>query len=139
MAALTGNYRPEHVFALKQNLALFEYYQSMLAECDAAIERHLQTLTAQTEPPASDLPPRRTKAQPRSKEPRFDIRSYLYRLTGTDLSQIGGIGPESPPESDRNDSRRGSRGSGERKGFLSAPLLPLREIMRFVRIWADDP
>jgi transposase len=92
-AALTGNYRPEHVFALKQNLALFEYYQGMLAECDAAIERHLQTLAAKTEPPASDPPPRRTKAQPRSKEPRFDIRGYLYRLTGTDLSQIDGIGP----------------------------------------------
>jgi transposase len=93
VAALTGNYRPEHVFALKQNLALFEYYQGMLAECDTAIERHLQTLAAQAEDPAAPLPPRRTKAQPRSKEPRFDIRGYLYRLTGTDLSQIDGIGP----------------------------------------------
>lgn len=96
VAALTGNYRPEHVFALKQNLALFEYCQGMLVECDAAIERHLQVLTAQTdqtEAPSAPLPPRRTKAQPRSKEPRFDIRGYLYRLTGTDLSQIDGIGP----------------------------------------------
>ena len=94
VAALTGNYRPEHVFALKQNLALFEYHQRMLSECDGAIESHLQTLTARVEPVSAPLPPRRTKAQPRSKEPRFDIRGYLYRLTeGKDLSQIDGIGP----------------------------------------------
>ena len=93
VAALTGNYRPEHVFALRQNLALFEHYQGMLAECDAAVERHLRTLTAQTEPPSTPLPPRRTKAKPRTKEPQFDVRSYLHHLTGTDLSQIDGIGP----------------------------------------------
>jgi transposase len=93
VTALTGNYRPEHVFALKQNLALFEYYQGMLSECDAAIEGHLRTLAAQMEPPSTPLPPRRTKPQSHGKEPRFDIRGYLYRLTGTDLSQIDGIGP----------------------------------------------
>ena len=93
VAALTGNYRPEHIFALKQNLALFEYDQGTLGECDTIIERHLGTLAQQTEPPASPLPPRRTKAQSRSKEPRFDTRGYLYRLTGADLSQIDGIGP----------------------------------------------
>ena len=93
VTALTGNYRPEHVFALKQNLALFEYYQGMLSECDAAVESHLQTLVARLEPPTTPLPPRRTKPQSHGKEPRFDIRGYLYRLTGTDLSQIDGIGP----------------------------------------------
>lgn len=93
VTALTGNYRPEHVFTLKQNLALFEYYQGMLSECDAAIEGHLQALAAQMEPPTTPLPPRRTKPQSHGKEPRFDIRGYLYRLTGTDLSQIDGIGP----------------------------------------------
>ncbi|HEY0150804.1 MAG TPA: IS110 family transposase [Longimicrobium sp.] len=93
VTALTGNYRPEYVFTLKQNLALFEYYQSMLCECDAAMERHLQVLSAQMEPPTTPLPPRRTKPQSHGKEPRFDIRGYLYHLTGTDLSQIDGIGP----------------------------------------------
>jgi transposase len=93
VTALTGNYRPEHVFVLKQNLALFEYYQGMLSECDAAIEGHLRTLAAQMEPPTTPLPPRRTKPQSHGKEPRFDIRGYLYSLTGTDLSQIDGIGP----------------------------------------------
>ena len=39
--ALTGNYRPEHVFVLRQNLDLFDIYQRHLATCDGAIEGHL--------------------------------------------------------------------------------------------------
>ena len=41
MAALTGHYRPEHVFVLQQNLELFDAYQRQLAACDAAIEAHV--------------------------------------------------------------------------------------------------
>jgi hypothetical protein len=33
VAALTGNYRPEHVFVLQQNLELFHVHQSKLADC----------------------------------------------------------------------------------------------------------
>jgi transposase len=93
VAALTGNYRPEHVFALKQNLQLFDMYQGMLQDCDTAIEAHLQKLTAQTEPPKEALPPRRSKRQHRGNEPGFEVRRYLHQLTGVDLSQIDGIGP----------------------------------------------
>ena len=46
VAALTGNYRPEHVFALQQNLELFDTCQTQLAVCDRAIETHVHTLTA---------------------------------------------------------------------------------------------
>ena len=37
-AALTGNYRPEHLFALKQNLELFDAFQLQIQTCDVAIE-----------------------------------------------------------------------------------------------------
>ena len=36
-AALTGNYQPEHVFALTQALALFDFYQERVNECDTQI------------------------------------------------------------------------------------------------------
>jgi hypothetical protein len=36
VAALTGNYRAEHVFVLRQNLEVFDYVQPQLAACDAA-------------------------------------------------------------------------------------------------------
>ena len=48
IAALTGNYRPEHVFVLQQNLELFDACQAQLAACDTAIEAHVQTVTAAT-------------------------------------------------------------------------------------------
>ena len=51
-AALTGHYRPEHVFVLQQNLELFDAYQRQLAACDAAIEAHVQALAAQAPAPA---------------------------------------------------------------------------------------
>lgn len=93
VAALTGNYRPEHVFVLKQNLQLFELYQGMLLDCDTAIEAHLQALMVEVESPSEPLPPRRSKRQHKGHEPAFDLRKYLYQLTATDLSQIDGIGP----------------------------------------------
>ena len=93
IAALTGHYRPEHVFVLGQNLELYEAYQRQMAACDAAIERHLQTLTADTEPPVGPLPAPRTRRKPRDNEPGFDVRRPLHQLTGVDLTQIDAIGP----------------------------------------------
>src|SRR5213594_2514652 len=61
IAALTGNYRAEHLFVLEQNLQLFDTCQAQLAACDAAIEAHLKTLTAALAAPATPLPAARTK------------------------------------------------------------------------------
>lgn len=93
VAALTGNYRGEHVFVLQQNLELFDVYQQQLAASDAAIEAHLARLTAAATPPATTLPVARRRQKPRENEPRFDLRPPLHQLTGADLSQIDGIGP----------------------------------------------
>ncbi len=95
VAALTGHYRPEHVFVLKQNLELFEAYQRQMADCDTAIEAQLQTLAANATTPPAPLPAARSKRKPRHNEPRFEIRSPLHRLTGADLSQIDGLAPHS--------------------------------------------
>src|SRR5215475_3612708 len=47
VAALTGNYRAEHLFALKQNFAAYEFLLQQIAECDDQIERLLTCLAAQ--------------------------------------------------------------------------------------------
>lgn len=93
VAALTGNYRAEHVFVLPQNLQLFDIYQRQLAACDIAIEGQLARLTAAASTPATALPAARPRQKPRDNEPRFDLRTPLHHLTGADLSQIDGIGP----------------------------------------------
>ncbi len=93
VASLTGNYRAEHLFALRQNLELYDTFQHQVQACDAEIERLLQTLAAQQDPPNLPPPPPRNKKKPRDNEPRFDIRAPLYRLAGADLTQIDTIGP----------------------------------------------
>jgi len=90
--ALTGNYRPEHVFALRQALELYDFHQAKIAECDVEIEAVLRVLSEPMTPPDTPLPSaRHTKKSP--NEPRFDARPALFRLLGADLSQIHGFGP----------------------------------------------
>jgi transposase len=94
IAALTGHYRPEHLFVLQQNLELFEACQAQLATCDTAIETHLRTLTAQVAAPPVPLPAPRVTKKPRDNEPRFEVRSPLHWLTGgVDLTQLDGLAP----------------------------------------------
>src|SRR5271167_3147359 len=93
VAALTGNYRAEHLFSLRQNFAAYEFHLRQIADCDAAIEKLLAQLAEQQPPPSAPLPAPRSKRVSKHA-PAFDIRSPLYRLTGgADLSQIDAIGP----------------------------------------------
>ena len=88
--ALDGNYRPEHVFALRQALELYEFHHVKVAECDVEIEAALRELNADRDAPSTPLPKIRD-AKGRN-EPAFDVRSAMYTLVGRDLSQIHGIG-----------------------------------------------
>lgn len=90
--ALTGNYRPEHVFALKQALALYDFYTEQISECDRAIEGQFSNLKPVV--PPDDLPPLppSTKPKPHAKNaPDYDARPLLYQLTGVDLCAIDGL------------------------------------------------
>jgi transposase len=93
-AALTGNYRAEHLFTLKQNFEAYQFDCQQIAQCDAAIQQLVDTLATQQPPPATELPSARHPFKPKRHDPSFDIRTPLHRLTGgADLSQIDGIGP----------------------------------------------
>jgi transposase len=89
--ALTGHYQPEHVFALKQALALYDAYTEQVRECDAAIEQRFQAI----KPVGTDaLPPlnRGNKHRTHNKNaPMYDARGMLYQLTGVDLIAIPGL------------------------------------------------
>ena len=91
-AALVGNYQPEHVFALAQAVALYDFYQARVDECDAKIQEVLAVLVAEKAPPSAPLP----KARHRTAQPNavsFDVRPFLYQLAGVDVTQIHGLGP----------------------------------------------
>ena len=91
-AALTGHYRREHVFVLRQNLELYDSHQHQISACDEAIEALLQDLAARQALPDTPLPRARRRPRPKN-EPRFDIRSPLHRLSGADLTQIDAVAP----------------------------------------------
>ncbi|MCU1297937.1 MAG: transposase [Acidobacteriaceae bacterium] len=42
--ALVGDYRPEHLFTLRQSLEAYRQYQRWIAACDGEIERQLRFL-----------------------------------------------------------------------------------------------
>jgi transposase len=89
--ALTGTYRPEHLFALRHALELYDVHQAKIAECDKEIEAVLQQLNADRPAPDDPLPAvRHAKGR---NELQLEVRSALYTLLGADLSQIHGLGP----------------------------------------------
>ena len=87
--ALQGSWRAEHLFALRQALALYEFYHQQIGECDQAIEAHLRTFKDKSAGQAPPYRPRRRKRE--ANEPRFDARARLYCLCGVDLTAIEGI------------------------------------------------
>lgn len=89
-AALNGNDRPEHIFALTQSLDLYDFYYVKMLECDRNLEAVLDTLAANHNP--RDLPLVHTKTK-QVGTPSFDVRAALYGILGLDLTQIHGLGP----------------------------------------------
>jgi hypothetical protein len=92
-ASLTGNFRREHVFVLRQNLELYDSYQRQINICDGEIDSLLQNLAAKQDTPAAALPPARRRYRLQKNDPRFEIRSPLHRLSGADITQIDALGP----------------------------------------------
>jgi transposase len=84
--SLEGNWRAEHLFALKQALAAFDFIGTQLAECDREIEAQLESLQIHEGDPAKGR--RRGRAR---NAPRFDLRAHLFRMCGVDLTRIDGI------------------------------------------------
>jgi len=90
--SLEGNYKREHLFALKQSVELYDIYDQQLRACDAELE----SMYDQFDPPAdSDLsatePPAPRTSKRRKNQAHFDLGTSLYRMTGVDLTQIDGI------------------------------------------------
>jgi transposase len=88
-AALTGHYRPEQVFALRQALALYDSYQEKIAACDTEIEAPLASLEHDSGVSLEALPAARYKTR-QANEPNCKVREALLQVIGTDLSQVPG-------------------------------------------------
>jgi transposase len=92
--ALTGTWREEHLFVLKQSVLLYDFYTEQIQACDEEIER-LYGLTRPDWETGEVEPFTRRKKNSRSKNlPQHpeEIRKHLKRISGVDLSVVDGFG-----------------------------------------------
>lgn len=89
--ALEGDYRQEHLFALKQAVEAYEIYQSQIRACDREMEAYLSKMDSKIDDDKNIPPSRRKNQKPKGNAPHFDLRSHLYRITGVDFTQINGL------------------------------------------------
>ncbi len=97
--SLVGNWRPEHLFTLKQSRELYRTYQQLIVDCDLEIEKMLPTFEARTDPVDKPLPPDRKRNRAGKKRrkknghpnPGVDLRTETYKLFGVDVTQIPGL------------------------------------------------
>lgn len=87
--SLVGNYREEHLFALRQAVDLYETYQDKIVDCDQAIIKQVEK-----QPNSSDEDPP-TPAKPVQARDRIragvDVRDLLFKKSGVDLFAIPGL------------------------------------------------
>jgi transposase len=89
--ALQGTWRAEHLFALKQALKLYEFYQKQLRECEGQIELCLRRMEDKSRGVTLPASVRKRRRQPEKNEVRFGARALLFQMAGVDLTAIEGI------------------------------------------------
>ncbi|WP_338406905.1 MULTISPECIES: IS110 family RNA-guided transposase [unclassified Wolbachia] len=86
--ALTGDYREEHLFTLKQEFKLYNVYQEEIAECDKAIECYYKKFETK---PDENKQCSKAKNKSTKNKPNFALHGELYRVIGVDFTGIPGL------------------------------------------------
>ena len=89
--SLQGNFKAEHLFTLQQAVEGYDFYCQQIQACDAQIEQTYSAFTPQIDLVTDPLPPSAKKQRRQASHPNFDLRLYLYQMTGVDLTQIDGL------------------------------------------------
>jgi transposase len=89
--SLHGNWRPELLFVLGQEMEIYQGCQGKIAACDQQLQQHLQEMESKVDLRKQPIGPRPKNKRARGNAPKFDLGSELYRLTGVDWSQVDGI------------------------------------------------
>lgn len=92
--ALTGTWREEHLFILKQSLELYDFYTRQVEACDAEIDRMYGLIRVEWE--MGELPhiPKKKQSTHSKNGPKNvrEIRQHLKRIAGVDVSLVDGFG-----------------------------------------------
>jgi transposase len=89
--ALTGTWREEHLFILKQSLELYDFYTRQLEACDTEIE-HTYSLVRPDWLQADliELPQKRNSHSKNAPQ-TVQVRKHLKRICGVDLTAVHGV------------------------------------------------
>jgi hypothetical protein len=87
--ALTGSWRDEHVFSLRQAYEAWQFYQKQIDKVEEQIQLQPSRMKADRALPLLKPKPRTRGRKP--NDPRFDVRSALYYAVGLDLTEMEGI------------------------------------------------
>jgi hypothetical protein len=90
--ALTGSWREEYLFTLKQSLELFDFFTTQINACDTEIERQFSAIKPRWDTPAElpPLPPVKPNSRTKNK-PAESTRQELFRIVGVDLVSVTGL------------------------------------------------
>lgn len=98
VAALTGNFPPQHLFALVITLNQYDFSARQMAECDAGICKELEALpnVVDTPPPVRDKDRKANGKYSTARKPdknsfSFDVRELLWRKSGVDFTSLPGV------------------------------------------------
>lgn len=95
MKALTGNYRQEHLFALRQAVSLYDFHSTLINDCEAAITAQAAAIAPPkppTDPTATTPPPSPPTPRRGKKGGDEQMNATLSRVAGgVDLTTIDGI------------------------------------------------
>jgi len=89
---LEGNWQEDLLFVLKQEQHGYEFCQKQMAECDRQLNHYLEQREDRSQ--GTRLPEEMRKGRLQKKKgnkPQFDLRAELFRMSGTDLTQIDGL------------------------------------------------
>ncbi len=92
--SLVGNYREEHLFALRQAVSLYETYQEKVLECEEALMSYVvgrAKVTDEGPPPGQGNSGKKARERMRGG---VDVREQLYKMAGVDLFNVPGIGAD---------------------------------------------
>ena len=90
--SLHGNWRNEHLFALDQALAHYDFLNAQIAACDQAISQALDTLPSLTEATVAAVKPLRNPHRTTAQQKQ--LHQVLHAMMGGDLTAIPTIAIE---------------------------------------------
>ena len=85
--SLQGNWRKEHLFSLQQALLFYDFIKQQMLLCEHEIEETLAEINGNDD----DGKPKIKKGNIRQNDYAFDVKSYLDKIVGTDLTAIKGL------------------------------------------------